>query len=394
MRVKALLSILVSALFVGALLQHSNYWELGIGLKICASLLLYLLFSTGESTSQNSFFLTLTTILFIYTILTSNLVSRSALIALDIMASFLFACVILDQKSSDRISTSPANKNAMVDAMATIKAVITLIVLAHAGLMTAQYLEHPTRVTGLVKDYSQASMAILITFSLIMPELRKSKFGLLITTILFLGFFCSFSRSVNFLLIIFLGFTFLHARQTDQLSWWLKSSAVILLCFLAVSFYPALISEPAVNRGGLEHISTLNNRVVYWGAAWDAIKQNPLWGYGLGNYEWSGIKTAKPFEYIPSVHNDYLQVWLDLGIFWLVFMVFLQAKFMLKHMPFSFTNLAQLKVPLIKVSEKTFLAWLMLLCVCLYMSINFIVSFLFFQLLIAILICEVLNEED
>lgn len=378
------------AFFIGALLQHSEYWEIGIGVSLTSAALIYILLASGESTARYSWLLAAVVVLFFYTIYTSTLVSRSALIAINLMASFLFACAVID----DNKSMPARDHHPIPSAMDLVKIALLVIITAHALLMTAEYLRSPTRVTGLVRDYSQASMAILITFGLLMPQLRKSRFGLIVVAILFLGFFSSFSRSANFLLIIFLGLTLAHCFQRGELGWWLKSTLIIALCFVLVTYYPTLINEATIDRGGLKHFSTLNSRTIYWSAAWEAIQQNPFWGYGLGTYEWSGIKNVLPFVYVPSVHNDYLQIWLDLGVFWLLLMVIIQSRFMIRYQPFDFSLLQKAPSIRINMEERRYIAWSLLLCISLYMVINFIISFLFFQILIATLICEVLRDEN
>ena len=172
----------------------------------------------------------------------------------------------------------------------------------------------------------------------------------------------------------------------------MRTALAIVLAFIAVQFYPLVTGSELVDRGGLQDLSNLNSRTIYWQVAFSSIKENPLWGTGLGTFEWSGIKEVFPFQYIPSVHNDYLQWWLELGIFWAILLTALQIRVLWKTFPIEL-SVSNPQAMEIKSSEQAFLSWVMLVLISMYMVINFIVGFLIFQLLIALLVTEVLSDE-
>ncbi|MBI1748211.1 MAG: O-antigen ligase family protein [Acidobacteria bacterium] len=79
----------------------------------------------------------------------------------------------------------------------------------------------------------------------------------------------------------------------------------------------------------------LSQRNVWWRVSWDMIKSGPLLGHGIGSFNPSyfdyqreftrrtGIKVALPHP--GQLHNEYLQLWLELGIVGLL--LFLYALF-------------------------------------------------------------------
>lgn len=106
-----------------------------------------------------------------------------------------------------------------------------------------------------------------------------------------------------------------------------KKATLIVGAVLAAAFVAANFS----GQGGmLERFDTLSNptsagatRFVIWQQAWVMIQELPWWGRGLGTFS-----LAYPSYRLPSdssagafVHNDYLQIWIEVGLPGLVLFV-------------------------------------------------------------------------
>ncbi|WP_189399401.1 O-antigen ligase family protein [Arenicella chitinivorans] len=255
--------------------------------------------------------------------------------------------------------------------------------ILHAAALIALYLEKPIRVTGLMEDYSQASLLILFAFALNYSRLKSTRYFGAISLVLFIGFFTTFSRTANAILILFLVSLAWFEWRHGHIKHLVKTSIFALLSAILVYWYPKLINLAAVDRGGLSHFSTLNSRTIYWQSAWDAIKEKPFLGHGLGNFEWTGIKEARPFKAIHHVHNDYLQVWHDLGVIWFLALLLTLAWLGIKHLPMR--TLFGSGHSESQLSEEGYFSWVLLCCLSLYMMINFALYSIPIQ--VAIILC-------
>lgn len=66
------------------------------------------------------------------------------------------------------------------------------------------------------------------------------------------------------------------------------------------------------------------HRIVLYETAWERIKDKPLLGSGYHNFQFYWLKDKKPpYDYMDTrfVHNDYLQIWMETGIFGLAAIV-------------------------------------------------------------------------
>ncbi len=71
-------------------------------------------------------------------------------------------------------------------------------------------------------------------------------------------------------------------------------------------------------------VSTMSNRFELYDIAWQRIKQHPFSGYGFHTYQYFQIREQQaPFigNITRFVHNDYLQLWMETGIFGLVLFI-------------------------------------------------------------------------
>ena len=111
--------------------------------------------------------------------------------------------------------------------------------------------------------------------------------------------------------------------------------AVLFLVFLAVLF-PFVAPEHVLERlasigqGGKE--ASANARLIAWATAFEMIKDNPIWGVGMRNFQ----PRFRDYSVIPIdeggqtyvAHNSYLQIWAESGsLAFLVYMLLLGSLF-------------------------------------------------------------------
>ena len=155
-----------------------------------------------------------------------------------------------------------------------------------------------------------------------------------IFSILAFGLFTTFSKSAILAFVIVLlfflvgSFIFKEVKENRQL----LSKSICLFALVAIIF-SIIFWEPVATRvrgtGRLEAKST-NERISYFGESWQLIKSHPFLGVGLGNYTLALHNEINPnlksWEYQP-VHNIYLLVLAELGIFGFTLFLLLLASF-------------------------------------------------------------------
>ena len=266
--------------------------------------------------------------------------------------------------------------------------ILLLFAFSQAIFLVVQYVSDPVRSTGFFLDYSQASLILLVGFGLNYLWLKDNpRISLLVIYIMFIGFFATFSRTSNFLLLLFIVAMALIELRQRQAKFLLFATLAIAFSYVTVMLIPELLGESAVSRGGLAEFSTLNSRSYYWQSAILAIRDNPWWGSGLGNFEFLGIKEMFPYNRINSVHNDYLQVWVDLGMFWLILFIGAVLIIVVTKSPLFRAREEWLAVDIKNIS------WLLLASFSLYMLINFIAYTFIFQIVSCLLLAELTNHD-
>jgi O-antigen ligase len=354
-------------------------------------LIVYILLSSGITIEKNRNVFLALVLIFIYSIIFSRFTARSALFSLTYLFSFLLYCTLCDLKIATQADAPKMNN---LDYSQLSKLALAIYSLCHAIYLIYQYSMNPIRSTGFFLDYSQASLFILISFTLTYSYFKQHPItGSLLTFVLFLGFFTTYSRTCNFLLIFILGAIATYEWNKGGLKYIAWLGLTITIAYLCIYTFPVLMEVDTVNRGGITQFATLNSRVFYWGAAIDAIKIHPFIGNGLGNFEFLGIKDIYPFNLINSVHNDYLQIWVDLGLFWFLAFIAFLTRNLIKHRPtYSCFQSSSNAIQETKTLDR-YLAWCLLAALCMYMLINFAIHTFIFQILIAIIFAE-LSEND
>lgn len=348
-----------------------------------------IVFNTQGLHTRQTFTLLIFFTLFIYSIIYSRFPATSAVLSFFMFSSaMLLVALELADKALVK-NTCSTNIYAVTNA-----AKIAFIICAslHALTMVVFYLFQPLRTTGLMDDYSQAAMLLLLAYGFAYPLLKNKVFFSAFSLIYFIACFTAFSRTVNLLLIVLFTGLFLLELTRGQLKDVAKIAALALIALVLVYLYPSFLDETTVDRGGLSHLSTLNSRTIYWQTAWEAIQQKPLLGHGLGLFSFTGIKEAQPFNTIYFVHNDYLQLWHDLGIFWLTLFVGVIAYLLIQYSPIKISSAKEHMISINSEDARRLLAWFMLLSIALYMCINFLIFKIEFQLAIALLLVDLLRK--
>jgi len=166
-------------------------------------------------------------------------------------------------------------------------------------------------------------MALPVTAGLFIATYRKvrveaSLLLLCLTVFLLLGLLFSLSRAgiISLLVVTAIVSLWVLIQRSNR-----KIIAPAVLVFLAALGYLSFIETERVERrlktlGEEETILTMNGRTYAWKAAVNGIKEQPLAGYGPGNFKIAVTRYREPgfrsrFIY---AHNDYLQGWLEYGL--------------------------------------------------------------------------------
>lgn len=389
--------LLFSAIFAGSTVQTTGSLFSYAATNILI-LIAYLFLSNNHSIKKYQVVFTLFVGLYFYTIFNSLYIARSSIIAIGMFASFLFFCVLND--SNNKTNNAKINNSDLESSinqnlcyLTIAKYALAFIVLLNALTLILTYIDNPIRATGQFRDYSQSAFSILLAFGLIQPKIKNKTIFTPITLVFFLGFFTTFSRTANFLLIIYLIGLFIIESRNKNFYHFLKTIALIAISYAIVQTYPLIIEQETISRG-ISDIVTLNSRTFYWQAAWEAIQRSPFWGYGLNTFEYTGIQALVQFQLITNIHNDYIQVWHDLGAVWLMVFVAAIVTASVKFAPVEISRSTRFYIRITDTSNRKQVAWLLMMCVFSYMAINFILLSQFFQAVFALLIAELLSNEQ
>ena len=194
--------------------------------------------------------------------------------------------------------------------------------------------------------FAAALNLVLLPVIAIYFQGSKGWLEIAVIVLLFAALVVSQSRGGMIAFIIGLLFLFgmLLKENTRQ---HLKAFRTIAFCFVIVILVFGVIQLGKINQSGAtppetihqsdavnnlaENITTItrtgtavssiNERLIIYQVAWELIKEKPLLGYGYNNFQFYWQRDQKP-PYIGSgtrfVHNDYLQIWMETGIFGLL----------------------------------------------------------------------------
>ena len=177
-------------------------------------------------------------------------------------------------------------------------------------------LPHPNILAGFLV------IGLLFLFYLALVAEKRASRIFVLTSLLMIapGLFFSFSRSAWLALIIVLGFLGFWLWRENKI--WRK--AFLKIVFLLIIIFVVLginLWQPVLTRIQGEQdleVASIYLRVAFVKQAWDLIKDSPILGQGIGNYTlavYQKINAAWPGFYYQPVHNIYLLVLAELGIF-------------------------------------------------------------------------------
>lgn len=157
------------------------------------------------------------------------------------------------------------------------------------GLHATAFLGHYTNLGNY--------LALSIPFFFVMKEWKWRISGLLVVLCIFA------TTSAMSKLAFFIGvvmFLILCFRQNKRILWGIIGISALCVAVTALSLTPAKIA------------SELNGRQEIWRITVNHLKDNPLFGQGLGVFWAFGDKIGK--EILTNPHNDYLLIAVELGL--------------------------------------------------------------------------------
>lgn len=194
------------------------------------------------------------------------------------------------------------------------------------------------------------AIAIILSIGIYLKSANKGGkyFALASLVINSAGLFFTFSRAAwigLFIALLFYGLLVFWVYRRRELAY-IKLFAAILMPFvLLAAIYPNLV----LTRFGLGEdfqrleIKSVEQRAGYTEQALDIVGANFMTGIGIGNYTWAVHEKLdehlEPYEYQP-VHNAYILVLAELGVFGLLFFIYFFAAVLLKIDLKSRLNLA------------------------------------------------------
>ncbi len=93
-------------------------------------------------------------------------------------------------------------------------------------------------------------------------------------------------------------------------------SFILIFAILGLAFYTGIDAVIARYESLSLDSELEQHRIAIWRDAWKMIKTNPLWGQGLGTFQWTfpAFETVDPDIPAKYAHNDYLQLIAEIGI--------------------------------------------------------------------------------
>ncbi len=196
----------------------------------------------------------------------------------------------------------------------------------YQAFLAGDYFEKAYRVSGDLGDansfaaFALAGLALLPALLAVCRSRWLRAVVLLLAALQVIIVFYSRSRT-GFLALccLFLLWLFLYQKYLKNVG--NSSSIFSVLAILMVSGFLILffVSEDyfsfmynTILGGIFREEGTMGLRYSYWKVAIIAFKSSPIWGIGLGNFQWFTLKF--PIRYGVVVHNAYLHVLAETGI--------------------------------------------------------------------------------
>jgi len=202
----------------------------------------------------------------------------------------------------------------------------TSVIETSAGRFLRAYgaLPHPNILAGFLV------IVLLFIIYQYFTETAKKKTNIILTTyiIVFTALLMTFSRSAWLALFISIIFIFLMAGVKKDL--WQKYKTqinkIIATTLLIAIAFSLVKSDLMLTRFQMQErleVKSVAERISGYGNAWQILKQNALFGTGLGNYtlELSKLHPDWPVWNLQPVHNVFLLALIELGLLILVLLI-------------------------------------------------------------------------
>jgi O-antigen ligase len=199
-----------------------------------------------------------------------------------------------------------------------------------------------TRMKSFFGDPNALGAFLVLTLPIILVEMKYYSWslqGFLPAGALFIGIialFLTFSRSawLGFLLslvpLIYQAFLrFFRRRRSNQRDWLLIGAVFLLitggmLCGQILTHFQSIADREYTLSARVSSMAQGNDsgRALIWSTAWQAFKKYPLFGYGIGSFQWTfhrfkspaAVKFWSPERDLREVHNETLHYLATQGI--------------------------------------------------------------------------------
>ncbi len=170
-------------------------------------------------------------------------------------------------------------------------AMLNLIALPTAGYLLLH--AHARKASGYLRPGALAAALLLMFYAVMLTRSR----GSIVTLIFGLGLIAAF--------------TFRHVPRRAFLS-------VLVLVFLAyLGAEWSLQGDLTARLGTLSNpVSASPERLLIWQQSWLLLQHSPWWGVGVGLYPlvWARYRDPGDGSAGYFAHNDYLQLWIEIGV--------------------------------------------------------------------------------
>jgi hypothetical protein len=216
-------------------------------------------------------------------------------------------------------------------------------VLSFMNIETDSTLESYGRFSGIFNNPNALGIFSFLFFMLthiifrFQPQLFSKPERFIVTALIIVGVLYSRSRSGMFAIAIYWGALYVYQRwHTPGL---ITAAISLFLINMVISYEDIIRGLGLADFFRLESLETGSGRKIAMEEAWLQILQNPVSGYGIGYTEdfftEQGEELAKK-GHVGSVHNSFLWVWLDTGLFGLLTYLWGWGKWFFNTYKYSF----------------------------------------------------------
>lgn len=205
----------------------------------------------------------------------------------------------------------------LAEHLPTIPGSIILQTESERWLRAYGSLPHPNMLGG----FLVIALLFLLYLAFIAKNRSQRIFVLVSLITMVPALFFSFSRSAWIALLFSLGILGFWLFKHKHYLWHKTFFKIFLLTTLMVTILGVNLKGPLLSRITGEQdleVASIELRVAFTKQAWELIKDSPILGQGIGNYTlgvYQKINATWPGYYYQPVHNIYLLIFAELGIF-------------------------------------------------------------------------------